>query len=184
MEVGPPGSPCRRRTQTAAVSCRSRAGVGSDCGEGLLSADQVSDEKTNRVEPLLTHRNVERWRRNRGLWVFPGERHAVWRALSQGAACVLPWWCPVYRWRELVAGADMEQENLSSRYRRPVGGRGCARWSTRGRTPGEESHQGQSTDARHRGGPARSSDEGPVMGLEPRGRAGQVTLRPTRKGRS
>ena len=28
-----------------------------------------------------------------------------------------PWWCPVYRWRELVVGAGMEQENLSSRYR-------------------------------------------------------------------
>lgn len=38
---------------------------------------------------------------------------------SQGAACVLPWRCPVYRWRELVAGAGMEQENLSSRYERP-----------------------------------------------------------------
>jgi hypothetical protein len=36
MEVGPPGSPSRRRTQTAAVSCRSRAGVGSDCGKGPL----------------------------------------------------------------------------------------------------------------------------------------------------
>jgi RNA-directed DNA polymerase len=32
MEVGPPGSPCRRGAQTAVVSCRSRAGVGSDCG--------------------------------------------------------------------------------------------------------------------------------------------------------
>ena len=32
---------------------------------------------------------------------------------------MLPWWRPVYRWRELVAGAGMEQENLSSRYRRP-----------------------------------------------------------------
>ena len=31
-----------------------------------------------------------------------------------------PRWCPVYRWRELVAGAGREQENLSSRYRRPV----------------------------------------------------------------
>jgi len=38
-------------------------------------------------------------------------------ALSQEAACVLAWRCPVYRWRELVAGAGMEQENLSSRYR-------------------------------------------------------------------
>jgi hypothetical protein len=41
------------------------------------------------------------------------------RALSQGAGCVLPWWRPVYRWRELVAGAGMEQENLSPGYRRP-----------------------------------------------------------------
>ena len=32
MEVGPPGSPCRRRAQTTAVSCRSRAGVGSSPG--------------------------------------------------------------------------------------------------------------------------------------------------------
>ncbi len=39
------------------------------------------------------------------------------RALSQGAACVLTWRCPVYRWRELVAGAGMEQENLSPRCR-------------------------------------------------------------------
>ena len=36
------------------------------------------------------------------------------------------WWCPVYRWRELVAGAGVEQENLSSRCRRPV------RWSRKG----------------------------------------------------
>jgi len=27
-------------------------------------------------EPLQTHRNVERWRRNRGLWVSPGQRPA------------------------------------------------------------------------------------------------------------
>jgi len=30
------------------------------------------------------------------------------------------WRCPAYRWRELVAGAGMEQENLSPRYWRPV----------------------------------------------------------------
>ena len=34
MEVGPPGSPGRRRAQTAAVSFRLRAGVGSDRGKG------------------------------------------------------------------------------------------------------------------------------------------------------
>jgi len=78
---------------------------------------QVCDEKTNRDEPLQTHRNVERWHRNRGLWVSPGQRPARGWVLSQGAGCVLPWRCPVYRWRELVAGAGMEQENLSPRYR-------------------------------------------------------------------
>ncbi len=42
--------------------------------------------------------------------------------MSREAACVLAWWCPVYRWRELVVGAGMEQENLSSRYRLGRGG--------------------------------------------------------------
>ena len=95
-----------------------------------------------------------------------------------------PWRCPVYRWRELVAGAGMEQENLSSRYRSAVQLGGSAPWPARGRTPSGEHREGQSTDARHRGGPARSSDEGPVMGLERRGRADQVDRRPTLRGRS
>src|SRR5664280_2455945 len=43
----------------------------------------------------------------------------------------------------------------------------------RGRTPTGRNREGQSTDARHRGGPARTSDEGSVMELERRGRAGQ-----------
>src|ERR1017187_3854771 len=43
----------------------------------------------------------------------------------------------------------------------------------RGRTPTGRIREGQSTDAGHRDGPARSSDEGPVMGLERRGWAGQ-----------
>ena len=58
MEGGPPGSPCRRRSQTATVSFRSRAGVGSDCGEGPLPAGQVGDEKTNVSKPLMTHRKA------------------------------------------------------------------------------------------------------------------------------
>jgi hypothetical protein len=185
MEVGPPGSPSRRGAQTAAVSCRSRAGVGSDCGEGPLSAGQVCDEKANMREPLLTHRNVDRWHPNRGLWVSPGQRRARVRVLSRGASCVLPWWCPVYRWRELVVGAGMEQENLSSRNRRPTRSRAnVARLVGREREDRERGNRERQSTARHRGGPARSSDESPVMGLEPRGRAGQVTQRTTLRGRN
>ena len=36
--------------------------------------------------------------------------------------------------------------------------------------------EGQSSDAGHRGGPSRSSGEGPVMGLERRGRVVLVSL--------
>jgi hypothetical protein len=59
-----------------------------------------------------------------------------------------------------------------------------APWSSRGRTPWGHGHVGESTDARHRGGPARSSDEGPVMGLERRSWAGQITHQSTLRGRS
>lgn len=94
------------------------------------------------------------------------------------------WRCSVLRWRELVAGAGMEQENLCL----DTVGRSVASvagsWAARGRTLGGRNRLGQST-ARRRGGPARSSVEGPVMGLERRGRAGQLTQTPTRlSGRS
>jgi hypothetical protein len=58
-------------------------------------------------------------RRNDGIKTggVPSSRDegARWRALSQGVACRLPGRCPVQRWRELVAGAGAEQENLSPR---------------------------------------------------------------------
>jgi hypothetical protein len=95
---------------------RLRVGVVSVAVDVSLSAGQVCDEKTNMCEPLLTHRKDKRRHRNRGLWVVLGQRRArLGWALSRGAACMWPWWCPVYRWRELIAGAGMEQENLSPR---------------------------------------------------------------------
>ena len=185
MEVGPPGSPCRRRSQTTAVSCRSRAGVGSDCGEGPLPAGQVSDEKTNMCEPLLTHRNVNDDIETGASTPAPGQGRA--RRACPGA-------------RELPArgpGGVRCKGGVSSSQALAWNRRICrldtdgqskwvmsAPWSSRGRTPSGQHHEGQSTDARHRGGPARSSDEGPVMGLERRGRAGQVTQRSTLRGRS
>ena len=67
----------------------------------------------------------------------------------------------------------MEVENLSSRYCRPVVTGVVGPLVARGRTPSGEHREGQST-ARHRDGTARSSGEGLVMGLERRGRVGQM----------
>ena len=127
---------------------RSRAGVVSVAGKGSLRAGQVCDEKTNVCEPLRTHRKARRWHRNRGRANAPGCWRTGWCALSRGATCVWPRRCSVYRWRELVAGAGMEQENLSPRYGPVVDGR------VRGRTPSGKNRKGQSTDAGHRDGPA------------------------------
>jgi len=90
---------------------RLRAGVVSVAVEGPLSAGQVCDEKTNVCEPLLTHRKNGTMASKPGLSGIPGMKaRPLWRAVSQEAACLLAWWCPVYRWRELVVGAGMEQE--------------------------------------------------------------------------
>src|ERR1700728_3167917 len=67
----------------------------------------------------------------------------------------------------------MEQENLSPRYCRPVEMGDVGPLVARGRAASEDHRERQSTDAGHRGGPVRSSDEGPVVGREPRDRADQ-----------
>jgi hypothetical protein len=55
---------------------RLRAVVVSVAAKGPLSAGQVSDEKTNVCEPLLTHRKPQRWHRNREGSALPGQRRA------------------------------------------------------------------------------------------------------------
>ncbi len=182
MEVGPPGSPCRRGVQTAVMSCRSKAGVGSDHGNGSLTAGRVCDEKTNMVEPLLTHRKIMTASQPESVHIS-GRASRRWAWCSQRAACVSLWWCSVLRWRELVVGAGMEEENLCLDTDGQVAGP-VAPWPREGEPLGGRNRLGEST-ARRRGGPARSSVEGSVMGLEPRGRAGQLTQKPTRlSGRS
>jgi hypothetical protein len=180
MEVGPPGSPCRRRAQTAAVSCRLRAGVGSDCGEGPLSAGQVCDGKTNVCEPLLTHRNRQGWHRNRRLCRASGTNA---RSCGVPSAGERPACGP--GGARCKGGVSSSQALAWNRRtcRLDTDGQGMGCLAARGRIPRGGNRAGQST-ARHRGGPARSSEEGPVMGLERRGRAGQVVLKPTRWGRS
>ena len=59
----------------------------------------------------------------------------------------------------------------------------AGQWSGRGlrlvvwsENPKQLICEGESSDAGHRGGPSRSSGEGPVMGLERRGRVVLVSL--------
>ena len=94
---------------------RSRAGVVSAAVDVSLLAGRVCDEKTNMCEPLLTHRNETTMASKLGSVGGPGTKARLGGPLSRGAACMWPRRCPVYRWRELVAGAGMEQENLSPR---------------------------------------------------------------------
>ena len=162
------GSPNRR----GVMPVKSRGG--KRLRNGSLSAGQVRDEKTNMVEPLLTHRKTMTASQP-GLVHISGRAPCYLGWCSQGTACVSLWRCSVLRWRELVAGAGMEQENLCLE---TVDQAGCV-LVARGRTSGGRNRLGQST-ARRRGGPARTSVEGPVMGPERRGRAGQLTRRPTR----
>jgi hypothetical protein len=64
---------------------------------------------------------------------------------------------------------------------RPGSGAVVARGRSSGaRTPSSGNCEGESSDAGHRGGPTRSSDEGPVMGLERRGRVVLVSFQANR----
>src|SRR6266567_558921 len=75
--------------------------------------------------------------------------------ISSGDALILPERHPACRRREAQPGSCTERENLSLR---------C-----QGRRPSGAHRKGQSTEAEHRGGAARSRDEGSVMGLDRRG---------------
>ena len=59
--------------QAASVKSRGR----ERCGKVPTGSGQVSDEKTNMCEPLLTHRNAESWHQNRGRSVTLGQRRAT-----------------------------------------------------------------------------------------------------------
>src|SRR6266513_1203252 len=70
--------------------------------------------------------------------------------ISSGDALILPERHPACRRREAQPGSCMERENLSS--------------DAKGEIASGSNREGQSTDAEHRDGAARSSEEGPVMG--------------------
>src|SRR5262245_51626817 len=79
--------------------------------------------------------------------------------ISSGDALILPERHPACRRREARPGFRMERENL------------CFVTSddVKGEAASGSNREGESTEAGRRGGAARSSVEGPVMGLERRG---------------
>jgi hypothetical protein len=73
----------------------------------------------------------------------------------RGETLILPERHPACRRREAQPGSCAERENLSS--------------DAKGAIASGSNREDRSTDAEHRGGAARNSDEGPVMGPEQRG---------------
>ena len=74
-------------------------------------------------------------------------------------------------WRERGLGSCVELGNLSPRWDGwPVERFWACGWLVWSENPKQLICEGESSDAGHRGGPSRTSDEGPVMGLERRGR--------------
>ena len=65
---------------------------------------------------------------------------------------ILPERHPAWRRREAQPGVGMERENLL--------------FDAKGKVTSGSNREGESTEAVRRGGAARRSDEGPVMGLE------------------
>ena len=118
---------------------------------------QVRMRKTSASEPLLKHRkNVSR-HQNRSIPLVPG---SAWRKPTY-------WPCGVRcaGGVTLIQALVWKRENLSG----DVKGKGAS----------GDNREAESTDAPERGGLPRSSDEGPVMGLERRGRVIVVELGPT-----
>ena len=171
-EPKPPGA--------AAVKSRR----GERPGKGPARPGQVSDEKTNMCEPLLTHRKTSNRHQNPGLGLVPGTKARLMGVPSAGERPA----CGPGGARCKGGVSSSQALAWNRRTCRPdTGGQpewpNLACWPRRGRTPSGRNREGQST-AGHRGGTARSSGEGPVIGLERRSRAGQIGHRPTRKCRS
>src|SRR5215475_6945098 len=76
--------------------------------------------------------------------------------ISSGDVLILPDRHPACRRREARPGSCTERENLAG--------------DGKGKGASGSNREAESTDAPERGGLPRSSDEGPVMGLERRGR--------------
>ena len=117
-------------------------------GKGGGKLRQVRFEETNASEPLMTCRNVFRRRRNPDSDLYPASKD--WEAPAD---------CPI----------GVRHEGGVTLRRASIRNTGTCRSDVKGEIQAVHHRKGESTDAEHRGGDARSRDEGPVMGLDRRG---------------
>ena len=142
---------------------RLRAGVLSVAETARCQRVRCGSRRRAKAIPPLKCRKRIGDIRNRGRVVAPG---SAWREPADW-----PGGCPAW----MVARA---WSGLSCGTREPVAPMGRpGQWSGWGlrlvvwsENPKQLICEGESSDAGHRGGPTRSSGEGPVMGLERRGR--------------
>jgi retron-type reverse transcriptase len=132
-------------------------------GKGVLSARQVQITKASASEPPMKCRKRIGDIQNRGRVIAPG---GAWREPADWpGGC--PAWMVARAWSGLLCGTG-EPVAL---FGRPASGAVLAcGWSAESENSKQQICEGESSCAGHRGGPSRSSGEGPVMGLERRGR--------------
>ena len=115
-------------------------------GGGILR--QVRLEETNASEPLMTCRNV------------PGDvETGIRTSIPRARVGRCPAYCPTGV--RHGGGVTLRQASIRNT--------GTCRSDAKGETRAVSHREGLSTDAEHRGGDARSREEGPVMGLDRRG---------------
>ena len=132
-------------------------------GDGALSARQVWITKASESEPPMKCRKRIDDIRNRGRVVAPG---AAWREPADWpGGC--PAWMVARAWSGLWCGT---REPVAPMGRLASGASIGLRLIVWSENPKQQICEGESSDAGHRGGPDRSSDEGPVMGPERRER--------------
>ena len=145
MGVWPPGAGLQGQAPNHPMLLCSKDRVVSD-GEKADVIRQVSDGKMSASESLLTHR--------KGFQSLSKRVEVADTRISVDVTCLRSTRQPVFRRHEPITGLGMERGNLL--------------WGVKGKSQVATTTRAN-TNTHGRGGATRSSDEGAVMALEPRG---------------
>jgi len=166
--VWPPGAGLQGQAPNHPMLLRSKDVVVSD-GEKAALSRQVSDGKMSASESLLTQPLRASLRLRKGFQSLSKWVEVADTRISVDVTCLRSTRQPVFRRHEPITGLGVERGNL------PWGAKGKFQVATTTRA---------NTNTHGRGGATRSSDEGAVMALEPRGCVipSETTYQPTLGG--